>query len=77
LLGEIFLDPNSMMYRMWSVVLIGGCEDRAGPTHGRSLSRLSAIQHFTGRMMTGRHKGEGWTPARITVASGRSIGRFF
>lgn len=72
-LGEVFLNPTSMMYRnlmamdteeminaqpMDAVVLIGGC-DKTVPAQlmGAASAGLPAIQLVTGPMMTGRHKG--------------------
>ena len=73
-LGEVFLNPTSMMYRnlmamdteamigaqpMDAVVLIGGC-DKTVPAQlmGAASAGLPAIQVVTGPMSTGRHKGE-------------------
>jgi len=73
-LGEVFLNPTSMMYRnlmamdteemigaqpMGAVVLIGGC-DKTVPAQlmGAASANLPAIQLVTGPMMTGRHKGQ-------------------
>jgi dihydroxy-acid dehydratase len=73
-LGEVFLNPTSMMYRnlmamdteemigaqpMDAVVLIGGC-DKTVPAQlmGAASANLPAIQLVTGPMMTGRHKGQ-------------------
>jgi len=73
-LGEVFLNPTSMMYRnlmamdteemigaqpMDAVVLIGGC-DKTVPAQlmGAASAGLPAIQLVTGPMMTGRHKGQ-------------------
>jgi dihydroxy-acid dehydratase len=73
-LGEVFLNPTSMMFRnlmamdveemiraqpMDSVVLIGGC-DKTVPAQlmGAVSANKPAIQLVTGPMMTGRHKGE-------------------
>lgn len=73
-LGEIFLNPTSMMYRnlmamdteemigaqpMDAVVLIGGC-DKTVPAQlmGAASAGLPAIQLVTGPMMTGRHQGQ-------------------
>lgn len=73
-LGEVFLNPTSMMYRnlmamdveemvraqpMDAVVLIGGC-DKTVPAQlmGAASAGRPAIQLVTGPMMTGRHKGE-------------------
>src|SRR3954470_5684471 len=73
-LGEVFLNPTSMMYRnlmamdteemigaqpMDAVVLIGGC-DKTVPAQlmGAASADLPAIQLVTGPMMTGRHKGQ-------------------
>ncbi|WP_137130937.1 dihydroxy-acid dehydratase [Rhizobium sp. FY34] len=73
-LGEVFLEPTSMVYRnlmamdteemvraqpMDSVVLIGGC-DKTVPAQlmGAVSANLPAVQLVTGPMMTGRHKGE-------------------
>ena len=73
-LGEVFLNPTSMMFRnlmsmdveemiraqpMDSVVLIGGC-DKTVPAQlmGAASAGRPAIQLVTGPMMTGRHRGE-------------------
>ncbi len=73
-LGEVFLNPTSMVYRnlmsrdveemirgqpMDAVVLIGGC-DKTVPAQlmGAASADRPAIQVVTGPMMTGRHKGE-------------------
>ncbi|MFO1116700.1 MAG: IlvD/Edd family dehydratase [Beijerinckiaceae bacterium] len=73
-LGEVFLNPTSMMYRnlmamdteemisaqpMDSVVLIGGC-DKTVPAQlmGAASANVPAIQVVTGPMSTGRHKGQ-------------------
>ena len=73
-LGEVFLNPTSMMYRnlmamdteemisaqpMDAVVLIGGC-DKTVPAQlmGAASAGLAAIQLVTGPMSTGRHKGQ-------------------
>ena len=73
-LGEVFLNPTSMMYRnlmamdteemigaqpMDAVVLIGGC-DKTVPAQlmGAASAGLPAIQLVTGPMSTGRHKGQ-------------------
>ena len=73
-LGEVFLNPTSMMFRnlmamdveemiraqpMDAVVLIGGC-DKTVPAQlmGAASAGKPAIQLVTGPMMTGRHKGE-------------------
>jgi dihydroxy-acid dehydratase len=73
-LGEVFLNPTSMMYRnlmamdteemigaqpMDAVVLIGGC-DKTVPAQlmGAASAGMPAIQLVTGPMMTGRHKGQ-------------------
>ena len=73
-LGEVFLNPTSMMFRnlmamdteemiraqpMDAVVLIGGC-DKTVPAQlmGALSANVPAIQLVTGPMMTGRHKGE-------------------
>jgi dihydroxy-acid dehydratase len=73
-LGEVFLNPTSMMYRnlmamdteemilaqpMDAVVLIGGC-DKTVPAQlmGAASANLPAIQLVTGPMMTGRHRGQ-------------------
>ena len=73
-LGEVFLNPTSMMYRnlmamdteemiqaqpMDAVVLIGGC-DKTVPAQlmGAASADLPAVQLVTGPMMTGRHKGQ-------------------
>jgi len=73
-LGEVFLNPTSMMFRnlmsmdveemiraqpMDSVVLIGGC-DKTVPAQlmGAISAGRPAIQLVTGPMMTGRYCGE-------------------
>jgi dihydroxy-acid dehydratase len=73
-LGEVFLNPTSMMFRnlmsmdveemiraqpMDAVVLIGGC-DKTVPAQlmGAASANLPAVQLVTGPMMTGRHKGQ-------------------
>src|SRR5439155_352767 len=73
-LGEVFLEPTSMLYRnlmsmdveemiraqpMDAVVLVGGC-DKTVPAQlmGAASADKPAIQLVTGPMMTGRHKGE-------------------
>ena len=73
-LGEVFLNPTSMVYRnlmamdteemigaqpMDAVVLIGGC-DKTVPAQlmGAASAGLPAIQLVTGPMSTGRHKGQ-------------------
>jgi dihydroxy-acid dehydratase len=73
-LGEVFLNPTSMVYRnlmsmdteemiaaqpMDAVVLIGGC-DKTVPAQlmGAASANLPAIQLVTGPMSTGRHKGQ-------------------
>ncbi|GJE58816.1 dihydroxy-acid dehydratase [Methylobacterium trifolii] len=73
-LGEVFLNPTSMMYRnlmamdteemiqaqpMDAVVLIGGC-DKTVPAQlmGAASAGLPAIQVVTGPMSTGRHNGQ-------------------
>lgn len=73
-LGEVFLNPTSMVYRnlmsmdteemvraqpMDAVVFIGGC-DKTVPAQlmGAASANIPAIQLVTGPMMTGRHKGE-------------------
>jgi dihydroxy-acid dehydratase len=73
-LGEVFLNPTSMMFRnlmsmdveemvraqpMDAVVLIGGC-DKTVPAQlmGAASANIPAVQLVTGPMMTGRHKGE-------------------
>ncbi len=73
-LGEVFLNPTSMVYRnlmaidteemvraqpMDAVVLIGGC-DKTVPAQlmGAASADLPAIQLVTGPMSTGRHRGE-------------------
>jgi dihydroxy-acid dehydratase len=72
-LGEVFLNPTSMMYRnlmamdteemvraqpMDAVVLIGGC-DKTVPAQlmGAASAGIPAVQLVTGPMMTGRHEG--------------------
>jgi dihydroxy-acid dehydratase len=73
-LGEVFLNPTSMMFRnlmsmdveemiraqpMDSVVLIGGC-DKTVPAQlmGAAAADKPAVQVVTGPMMTGRYHGE-------------------
>src|SRR5258706_13861705 len=73
-LGEVFLNPTSMMFRnlmamdteemiraqpMDAVVLIGGC-DKTVPAQlmGALSANIPAGQLVTGPMSTGRHKGE-------------------
>jgi dihydroxy-acid dehydratase len=73
-LGEVFLEPTSMLYRnlmsmdveemiraqpMDSVVLVGGC-DKTVPAQlmGAASAGVPAIQLVAGPMMTGRHRGE-------------------
>ena len=73
-LGEVFLNPTSMMFRnlmamdveemvraqpMDAVVLIGGC-DKTVPAQlmGAASAGKPAMQLVTGPMMTGRHRGE-------------------
>ncbi|RYE11133.1 MAG: dihydroxy-acid dehydratase [Hyphomicrobiales bacterium] len=73
-LGEVFLNPTSMMFRnlmamdteemvraqpMDAVVLIGGC-DKTVPAQlmGALSAGVPAVQVVTGPMMTGRHRGE-------------------
>lgn len=73
-LGEVFLNPTSMVYRnlmsmdteemvraqpIDAVVLIGGC-DKTVPAQlmGAASANVSAVQLVTGPMMTGRHRGE-------------------
>jgi dihydroxy-acid dehydratase len=73
-LGEVFLNPTSMMFRnlmamdteemiraqpMDAVVLIGGC-DKTVPAQlmGALSANIPAVQLVTGPMSTGRHKGE-------------------
>src|SRR5947209_15892513 len=73
-LGEVFLNPTSMMFRnlmsmdveemiraqpMDVVVLIGGC-DKTVPAQlmGAASAGKPAIQLVTGPMMTGRYRGE-------------------
>jgi dihydroxy-acid dehydratase len=73
-LGEVFLNPTSMMFRnlmamdveemvraqpMDAVVLIGGC-DKTVPAQlmGAASAGRPAIQLVTGPMMTGRHRGQ-------------------
>ena len=73
-LGEVFLNPTSMVYRnlmamdteemilaqpMDAVVLIGGC-DKTVPAQlmGAASADLPAIQLVTGPMSTGRHRGQ-------------------
>src|SRR3954465_8722466 len=73
-LGEVFLNPTSMVYRnlmsmhteemiatqpMDAVVLIGGC-DKTVPAQlmGAASANLPAVQLVTGPMSTGRHRGQ-------------------
>ena len=73
-LGEVFLNPTSMMFRnlmamdteemiraqpMDAVVLIGGC-DKTVPAQlmGALSANIPTVQLVTGPMSTGRHKGE-------------------
>ena len=73
-LGEVFLNPTSMMFRnlmamdteemvraqpMDAVVLIGGC-DKTIPAQlmGAASAGVPAIQLAVGPMMTGRHRGQ-------------------
>ncbi len=73
-LGEVFLEPTSMVYRnlmamdveemvraqpMDAVVLVGGC-DKTVPAQlmGAASANVPAIQLLAGPMMTGRHEGE-------------------
>ena len=73
-LGEVFLEPTSMLYRnlmsmdveemiraqpMDAVVLVGGC-DKTVPAQlmGAASANVPAIQLVAGPMMTGRHEGE-------------------
>ncbi len=73
-LGEVFLNPTSMVYRnlmamdteemvraqpMDAVVLIGGC-DKTVPAQimGAISANVPAVQLVTGPMSTGRHRGE-------------------
>jgi dihydroxy-acid dehydratase len=73
-LGEVFLNPTSMMFRnlmsmdveemiraqpMDAVVLIGGC-DKTVPAQlmGAASAGRPAIQLVTGPMSTGRHRGQ-------------------
>ncbi|MCI0548392.1 MAG: dihydroxy-acid dehydratase [Candidatus Rokubacteria bacterium] len=73
-LGEVFLEPTSMLYRnlmsidveemvraqpMDAVVLVGGC-DKTVPAQlmGAAAAGVPAIQLVAGPMMTGRHQGE-------------------
>jgi dihydroxy-acid dehydratase len=73
-LGEVFLNPTSMMFRnlmamdveemiraqpMDAVVLIGGC-DKTVPAQlmGAASANKPAVQLVTGPMITGRHRGE-------------------
>ena len=72
-LGEVFLNPTSMMFRnlmsmdteemiraqpMDAVVLIGGC-DKTVPAQlmGAASANIPAVQVVTGPMTTGRHRG--------------------
>jgi dihydroxy-acid dehydratase len=73
-LGEVFLEPTSMLYRnlmsmdveemvraqpMDAVVLLGGC-DKTVPAQlmGAASAGVPAIQLVAGPMMAGRHHGE-------------------
>ena len=73
-LGEVFLNPTSMMFRnlmsmdveemiraqpMDAVVLVGGC-DKTVPAQlmGAASANIPAVQLVTGPMMTGRHRGQ-------------------
>jgi dihydroxy-acid dehydratase len=73
-LGEVFLEPTSMLYRnlmsmdveemvraqpMDAVVLVGGC-DKTVPAQlmGAASAGVPAIQLVAGPMMAGRHHGE-------------------
>jgi len=73
-LGEVFLEPTSMLYRnlmsmdveemvraqpMDAVVLVGGC-DKTVPAQlmGVASAGVPAIQLIAGPMMAGRHHGE-------------------
>ncbi len=73
-LGEVFLEPTSMLYRnlmsmdveemvraqpMDAVVLIGGC-DKTVPAQlmGAASAGVPAVQLVAGPMMAGRHHGE-------------------
>ncbi len=73
-LGEVFLNPTSMIYRnlmamdteemilaqpMDAVVLIGGC-DKTVPAQlmGVASAGVPAVQLVTGPMSTGRHRGQ-------------------
>ena len=73
-LGEVFLEPTSMLYRnlmsmdveemvraqpMDAVVLVGGC-DKTVPAQlmGAASAGVPAIQLVAGPMMTGRYEGE-------------------
>ncbi|RPH73724.1 MAG: dihydroxy-acid dehydratase, partial [Candidatus Rokuibacteriota bacterium] len=73
-LGEVFLDPTSMLYRnlmsmdveemvraqpMDAVVLVGGC-DKTVPAQlmGAASAGVPAVQLVAGPMMAGRHHGE-------------------
>ncbi|MFO1414575.1 MAG: dihydroxy-acid dehydratase [Burkholderiales bacterium] len=73
-LGEVFLNPTSMMFRnlmamdveemiraqpMDAVVLVGGC-DKTVPAQlmGAASAGKPAVQLVTGPMLTGRHRGQ-------------------
>jgi dihydroxy-acid dehydratase len=73
-LGEVFLEPTSMLYRnlmsidveemvraqpMDAVVLVGGC-DKTVPAQlmGAASAGVPAVQLVAGPMMAGRHRGE-------------------
>jgi dihydroxy-acid dehydratase len=73
-LGEVFLEPTSMLYRnlmsmdveemiraqpMDAVVLVGGC-DKTVPAQlmGAASANVPAVQLVAGPMMAGRHHGE-------------------
>src|SRR5438132_2250554 len=73
-LGEVFLEPTSMLYRnlmsmdveemiraqpMDAVVLVGGC-DKTVPAQlmGAASAGIPAVQLITGSMLTGAHRGQ-------------------
>ena len=87
-LGEVFLNPTSMMYRnlmamdteemigaqpMDAVVLIGGC-DKTVPAQlmGAASAGLPAIQLVTGRCRPAATRASGSAPAPTAAASGPS-----
>ena len=72
-LGETFLNPTSLMYRvlmsmdveemiraqpMDAAVVIGGCDNLAGPAMGAANAEVPVIALITGPMMTSPFDGE-------------------